>query len=62
VTASEHTAAEVPPSQEARPSAAMRCTHADRERVCAVLHEAAGDGRLGMDETEDRLGRAYAAR
>lgn len=41
---------------------AMRCSNSDRERTCTTLHEAAGEGRLTMEETEERLGRAYAAR
>jgi hypothetical protein len=40
----------------------LRCSDADRERVADVLRQAAGDGRLDLDELEDRLGRAYAAK
>jgi hypothetical protein len=42
--------------------AALRCSNTDRERTCAVLHEAAGDGRLTIAETEERLTLAYRAR
>jgi hypothetical protein len=49
-------------SNGAGPVGAMRCTTADRERTAGLLHEAAGDGRLTMEETEERLGQAYAAR
>jgi hypothetical protein len=55
-TAAEHL------SNGAGPVGAMRCTTADRERTAGRLHEAAGDGRLTMEETEERLGQAYAAR
>ncbi|MET8847538.1 DUF1707 domain-containing protein [Amycolatopsis sp. NPDC004625] len=35
----------------------IRCSDAERERVRAALYAAAGEGRLTMDEVEDRLGR-----
>jgi Domain of unknown function (DUF1707) len=56
------TAAEHHLSNGAVPDGAMRCTTADRERTAGRLHEAAGDGRLTMEETDERLGQAYAAR
>jgi hypothetical protein len=34
----------------------------ERERVAARLRTAAGEGRLGVDELEERLERAFAAR
>ncbi|MBW8485433.1 DUF1707 domain-containing protein [Actinomadura sp. PM05-2] len=40
----------------------MRASDADRDRVAAVLRDAAGEGRLGLDELEDRLEAVYAAR
>lgn len=40
----------------------MRASDADRERVAAVLREAAGDGRLTMDELDERLDAVYAAK
>jgi hypothetical protein len=40
----------------------MRAADSDRERVAEQLREAAGHGRLTMDELEERLERAYAAR
>ncbi len=40
----------------------LRASDADRERVVAVLREAAADGRLTMDEHDDRMERAYASR
>jgi len=40
----------------------LRASDADRERVVAVLAEAAGDGRLTLDEHTERVHRAYQAR
>jgi hypothetical protein len=40
----------------------LRASDADRERVVAVLAEAAGDGRLTLDEHAERVQRAYRAR
>jgi hypothetical protein len=35
---------------------------ADREQVAETLRHAAGEGRLTMDELDERLGAAYAAK
>jgi uncharacterized protein DUF1707 len=40
----------------------VRASDAEREAVVAQLHEALGDGRLDLDETEERVAAAYAAR
>ena len=40
----------------------MRVSDADRHRVAEVLREAAGEGRLDLDELSDRLEAAYAAK
>src|SRR6201996_9296236 len=40
----------------------MRASDADRERVANVLREAAGDGRLSLDELDERLDAVYAAK
>ncbi|HZP54048.1 DUF1707 SHOCT-like domain-containing protein [Actinocrinis sp.] len=40
----------------------MRASDSDRERVAEQLREAAGHGRLTMDELEERLERAYSAK
>jgi hypothetical protein len=40
----------------------LRASDADRERVADVLRQAAGDGRLDVDELDERLNAAYAAR
>ena len=45
-----------------RAATPMRCSDADRERTSARLRDAAAEGRLTMDELEDRLGGVYAAR
>jgi hypothetical protein len=40
----------------------LRASDADRERTADVLREAAADGRLDVDELEERLHTTYAAR
>src|SRR5215831_464619 len=40
----------------------LRASDADRERVVALLAEAAGDGRLTLGEHSERAERAYSAR
>lgn len=40
----------------------LRASDADRERVAAVLREAAAEGRLAFDELDERLSAAYAAK
>ena len=45
-----------------RQPAQMRAADSDREAVAERLREAAGDGRLTIDELEERLEAAYGAR
>lgn len=40
----------------------LRVSDAERHQVAEVLREAAGQGRLGLDELDERLEAAYAAR
>jgi hypothetical protein len=40
----------------------MRASNQDRERVAEVLRQAAGEGRIGMDELDERLDAVYAAK
>jgi hypothetical protein len=40
----------------------LRASDADRERIATVLRDAAAQGRLGLDELDDRLGAVYAAK
>jgi Domain of unknown function (DUF1707) len=40
----------------------LRAADADRERVAAVLREAAAEGRLDLGELDERLSRVYAAK
>jgi hypothetical protein len=40
----------------------MRVSDADRDRASEVLREAAGQGRISMDELDERLELAYAAK
>jgi Domain of unknown function (DUF1707)/Cell wall-active antibiotics response 4TMS YvqF len=49
---------------EERPDARarLRVSHEDRERVAEILRDAAGDGRLDLEELEQRLERAFAAK
>jgi hypothetical protein len=46
----------------APPAGSLRCSDPERERTSTALHEAAGEGRLTMEETETRLAEVYAAR
>ncbi|HEX6336111.1 MAG TPA: DUF1707 domain-containing protein [Jiangellaceae bacterium] len=45
-----------------RDERALRASDADRERVAEVLRAAAADGRIGLDELDERLERLYAAK
>ena len=47
---------------EPPPLPELRASDADRERAVLTLGRAAGDGRLDVDELEERLQLAYAAR
>jgi hypothetical protein len=47
---------------EPLPPRELRASDADRERVAAVLREAAGEGRIGLDELDERLASVYGAR
>lgn len=49
-------------SQESFPAGQLRVGHAEREAVTAILQEAAADGRLGMDELDQRLEVALQAK
>lgn len=40
----------------------MRVSDADRHRVAELLREAAGEGRIDLDELDERLEAAYAAK
>ncbi|GAA4540668.1 DUF1707 SHOCT-like domain-containing protein [Amycolatopsis samaneae] len=42
--------------------ARLRAADGDRERVATVIQAAGAEGRLGLDEVEDRLTAVYAAR
>ncbi|HEX5996641.1 MAG TPA: DUF1707 domain-containing protein [Jiangellales bacterium] len=47
---------------EAQHERTMRASDADRDRVAEVLRAAAADGRLSLDELDERLERLYAAK
>ncbi|KAF4408830.1 DUF1707 SHOCT-like domain-containing protein [Streptomyces lycii] len=53
-----------PPSEPAEPLGLpeLRASDADRERVVEVLREALAEGRLDMDEFDQRLDAAYTSR
>ena len=40
----------------------LRASHADRERVATVLNQALAEGRLTLDELQERLDTVYAAK
>src|SRR5215472_4113775 len=40
----------------------LRASDADRERIADILRQAAGDGRLTMEELDERLDSVYAAK
>ena len=46
----------------ARDERTLRASDADRDRVAEVLRAAAADGRLSIDELDERLDRLYAAK
>jgi hypothetical protein len=46
----------------ARDEKTLRASDADRDRVAEVLRAAAADGRLSLDELDERLDRLYAAK
>jgi hypothetical protein len=51
-----------PSSAPLIPQDAARAADADREAVADRLRIAAGDGRIDLEELDERLGRAYAAK
>lgn len=40
----------------------LRCSDAEREEVSEILHRAVGEGRLTIDEGEERLAKVYETR
>ncbi len=49
-------------AQDPSPASNIRVGHRERDAVAALLQEAAGDGRLSMDELDDRLEAALQAK
>jgi len=45
-----------------RPDSGLRAGHADRDAVVERLREAAGDGRIDLEELEERIEKALTAR
>ncbi|MEU0794113.1 DUF1707 domain-containing protein [Amycolatopsis sp. NPDC005961] len=52
----------IDPGQTMTEPSGIRCSDAERERTRQQLAEAAGEGRLTVDEVEERLTRVAAAR
>lgn len=40
----------------------LRASDADRDRIAAIIREAAAEGRLGLDEVDERLTAVYSAK
>ncbi|HCB05413.1 MAG TPA: DUF1707 domain-containing protein [Nocardioides sp.] len=55
-------AGELQPQGAGHDPAQLRISDADRHQVAELLREAAGEGRLDMDELDERLTATYAAR
>jgi hypothetical protein len=51
-----------PSAPQQEPDAAIRASDADREAVVKVLHDAVTRGLLTLDECDERVAAAYAAR
>src|SRR3712207_8251572 len=52
----------MPGELEGHDPAQLRISDADRHQVAEILREAAGEGRLDLDELDQRLDATYAAR
>ncbi|MGY1455315.1 DUF1707 SHOCT-like domain-containing protein [Streptomyces sp. SS8] len=50
------------PAPRPRPGSELRAGHTDREAVAERLREAAGDGRIDLEELDERLEKAFAAK
>lgn len=50
------------PAPHPRRDPELRASHADREAVAELLRAAAGDGRIDLEELEERLEKAFAAK
>src|SRR4051812_10393750 len=55
-------AGELRPQGDSNDPARLRISDAERHQVAEILREAAGEGRLDLDELEQRLEATYAAR
>ncbi|GAA2451933.1 DUF1707 SHOCT-like domain-containing protein [Streptomyces macrosporus] len=50
------------PAPRPRPGSELRAGHADRDAVVERLREAAGDGRIDLEELEERIEKALTAK
>lgn len=64
MTTSEQSGTDTPTSEKSLlgDGGALRCSTSERERIGAMVQEAAGEGRLDLEEATERLDRVYAAR
>jgi hypothetical protein len=53
---------DAPDKPDPRRSPDLRASDADRDRVSALLRDAAGEGRISLDEVDERLTAVYAAK
>ncbi|MFD2348893.1 DUF1707 domain-containing protein [Nonomuraea ferruginea] len=60
--AEEWVSARRPPKDKLPQPAELRASDADRERIAQVLQDAHADGRITLEELEERLGVLYSAR
>ena len=49
-------------NSEGQDTSSTRAADADRERVVEMLNKAYGEGRLSIEEFDERMGRAYEAK
>lgn len=54
--------ASTPPADARNDPRLLRASDSDRNKVAEALHEAAGEGRLTLDELQERLDATYAAK
>jgi hypothetical protein len=56
------TADQTSPDRKSPEGKNLRASDSDRERAAEILRDAAGEGRLGLDELDERLSAVYAAK
>ncbi len=61
IDSTRHDSADVPTTALAVASLSVRASHAERAATVDRLHAALGEGRLELDETEERVAAAYGS-